>query len=77
MSEQATAKPKKEPRPGWTYRAARKKAAREERRAMLKRETDVIEEIAPAAYCNRSQKWPATLSYAQAREMSPSKEKVR
>lgn len=77
MSEQTQNKEKKVPRPGWSYRAERKRAARKARRAMLKHAPEVIETIAPAAYCNRSQKWAATLSYAQAREMSPSKEKVR
>lgn len=77
MSDQSQQKPKREPRPAWSYRAARKKAAREQRKEMLRHGPEVEETIAPAAWCNRSQKWANTLSYTQAREMSPSKEKVR
>lgn len=78
MSEDAALKKeKKAPRPAWTYRGARKKAAREGKGQMLKHAPPVVETVADAAYCNRSQNWPVTLSYQQAREMSPSKDPVR
>lgn len=74
---EAPAKPKKEPRPAWSYRGARKKAAREEKRAMLRHAPEAIEEVAPAAYLNRSDKWVRANTYEYAREIGPSKEPVR
>lgn len=72
------AKPKKEPRPAWSYRAARKRAAREERRAVLKRETEVIDgSFDGPVELNRSLNWSRAKDYGYAREIGPSKEPVR
>jgi threonine synthase len=71
------AKPKKTPRPAWTYRGNRKKDARRERRQMLRHAPEVIETVAPAAHINRSENWPRAMTYSYARELSQSKEPVR
>lgn len=63
-------------REGWTYRAARKNAERKGAKK-LRHAPEVIETIAPAAYLNRSDKWPRVMDYGLAREQSGKKEPVR
>lgn len=78
MTDAPDARPKKEPRPAWTYRAARKQAAREQRKAMLKRETEVFDgSFDGSIELNRSINHSRAADYAYAREISPSKEPVR
>ena len=64
-------------RPAWSYRGARKKAEREQGAVKRRHAPEVIEEIAPAAYLNRSDKWPRVMDYGLAREQSGKKEPVR
>lgn len=80
MSDEVPAKPKirKTPRNPQSYRAARKKAARQEGRPMISLAHDVVQEaIAQSAELNRSQRFPRAADYNYAREISPSKEPVR
>lgn len=63
-------------RPAWSYRGARKKAERDGGKK-LRHAPEVVEEIAPAAYLNRSDRWPRVMDYGLAREMSGKKEPVR
>jgi hypothetical protein len=66
------------PRPAATYRAARRNAVRKLGLNLMQRHApEVIEEIAPAAYLNRSDRWPRAKTYAYAREIGPSTEPVR
>lgn len=76
----APAKPKlkKAPRNSESYRAARKKTAREAGRPMISLAHDVVQEaIARSAELNRSQNHTRAGDYSYAREISPSKEPVR
>lgn len=70
-----TAEPrqKKTGRPAWSYRGARKKAEREQGAIKRRHAPEVIETIAPAAYLNRSDKWPRAMSYGYAREQVASR----
>lgn len=69
---------KKSPRPASTYRGARRNAVRTRGMNLMQRHApEAIESIAPAAYLNRSDKWPRAKTYAYAREIGPSSEPVR
>ena len=69
------AKRKIEPREGFTYRGARRNAARTDLSLMQRHAPKLKEHIAPAVYLNRSDKWPRARSYAYAREISPCPER--
>lgn len=78
--QQQAVKPKlkKLPRSRDSYRANRKKAAREANRPMISLAHSTVQEaIAQSAELNRSQRFPRAADYAYAREISPSKEPVR
>ena len=70
-------KTKRTPRPAWTYRGARRYAARKTGAVMLRHAPEPIDGSAPAPELNRSQHLVRAKSYAYAREISPSTEPVR
>jgi hypothetical protein len=66
------------PRPGWTYRGARRNAVRETKAVMLRRGAEVKDRsYSGSIELNRSPKWSRCKSYSYAREIGPSAEPVR
>lgn len=71
-------KPKRAPRPAWSYRAARKKAAREQKKAMLRHAPETIDgSFDDSIELNRCPDHTRASDYKYAREIPPSKDAVR
>ncbi|MDI1265001.1 MAG: hypothetical protein PS018_17260 [bacterium] len=77
MTDTDDPRQKRTGRPAWSYRGARKKAEREHGAAVRRHAPETMETIAPAAYLNRSDRWPRVMDYRLAREQSGKKDPVR